>query len=224
VHISISSLLQSYGYIVLFFLVGMESLGVPLPGETALLTAGATAARGRLDIAWVIAIAAAGAIVGDNTGYWIGRRGGLPLVHRYGRVLRVTDAKLERVRAVFERHGAKTVFFGRFIALLRTWAAVLAGVGQMRYRTFMLFNALGGITWAAIIGMLGYLFGRNLPRLEHFVRNTGWVLVVVVVVVGGGIVWWRRRRDQGRGARGQNRHRPEAREEGPERSEMPPGP
>jgi membrane protein DedA with SNARE-associated domain len=193
-HFSVSSLLQSYGYVVLFFFVGMESLGVPLPGETALLTAGAFAALGNLSIIWVVVIAAAGAIAGDNTGYWIGRKGGLALVHRYGRVLHVTDAKLARVRDIFARHGPKTVFFGRFVALLRTWAAVLAGVGRMRYRTFTFFNALGGIVWATIVGMLGYLFGQNLPRLEHFVRNTGWVLVVIVLAAGAVVWWWRKHR------------------------------
>jgi membrane protein DedA with SNARE-associated domain len=181
-HLSIASLLGSYGYLVLFLLVGVESLGVPLPGETALLTAAALAALGHFSIAFVIGIAAAGAIIGDNTGYWIGRRGGLALVRRYGRPLRVNEAKLARVRRFFDRHGPKAVFLGRFVALLRTWAAVLAGVGHMRYGTFTFYNALGGIVWAAGVGALGYLFGRNLPLVERHLREASWALAALAVV------------------------------------------
>src|SRR6266852_4131386 len=98
-------------------LVGLESLGILLPGETALVTAAAFAAAGHLSIYWVVATAAAAAIVGDNGGYWIGREGGLWLVRRYGRMLHIDEAEIERAHAFFERHGAKTVFIGRFIAL-----------------------------------------------------------------------------------------------------------
>lgn len=180
-HETINHLVASYGYVLLIVLVGLESFGIPLPGETALVTAGAFAANGRLNIAFVIAAAAAGAILGDNAGYWLGRKGGIPLIRRYGRRVGLDDAKLARVQGFFDRHGAKTVFIGRFIALLRSWAAALAGVARMPYHTFTLYNALGGVTWAALFGTLGYVFGRNLPLLEHYV---GRVSVVIVVVVG----------------------------------------
>src|SRR5258708_2073721 len=121
-HGTVSGLVASYGYAVLFFLVGLESLGIPLPGETALVTAAALGARGRLSMAAVIATAVAGAIIGDNGGYWIGREGGLALVRRYGRVLHLNASHLARAHSFFERHGPKAVFLGRFIALLRTWA------------------------------------------------------------------------------------------------------
>jgi membrane protein DedA with SNARE-associated domain len=186
-------LLTTYGYAVLFLLVGAESTGVPLPGEAALLTAAALAANGGLRIALVMAVAAAGAIIGDNAGYWIGRKGGLPLVRRYGRPLRLSDARLTRMHAFFERHGARTVFFGRFVALLRTWAALFAGVGEMHYPTFMAYNALGGVAWAALYGTLGYLFGRSLGAMEHWVQRTTWALVLVAALVVAGW-WWRRRR------------------------------
>ena len=127
-HATLTSLLESYGYVVLFLLVALESLGIPLPGETALVTAAAFAAAGHLSIYWVVATAAVAAIVGDNGGYWIGREGGLRFVRRYGRMLHIRGTAIERAHAFFERHGATTVFFGRFIALLRAWAAVLAGV------------------------------------------------------------------------------------------------
>ena len=181
-HSWIAHLLTSYGYFFLFLLVGVESFGIPLPGETALVTAAAFAATGRLNILLVIAVAAAAAIIGDNAGYWIGRRGGLALVSRYGRHVGLTDAKLKRARGFFDRHGAKTVFFGRFIALLRSWAAALAGIAHMPYSVFTFYNALGGIVWATVFGALGYAFGRNLPRLEHYLGRVSLGIVVVVVI------------------------------------------
>jgi len=172
--------LTSYGYIVLFVLVSLESLGIPLPGETALVTASAFAAQGHLSIVGVIATATAAAILGDNGGYWIGRKGGLAFVRRYGGLLRIDERTIQRVHAYFDAHGAKTVFIGRFIALLRTWAAFFAGVAAMRYSTFMMYNAIGGVVWASLFGTLGYVFGRNLPALEH---NLGIVSVVLVIAV-----------------------------------------
>src|SRR5437870_5069544 len=163
---TVSGLVASYGYVVLFFLVGLESLGIPLPGETALVTAAALAAGGDLSIYAVVPTAVAAAVIGDNGGYWIGRKGGIALVRRYGRFLHLNEAHLERARHFFERHGPPTVFMGRFIALLRTWTAVLAGAARMPYGRFMLYNALGAVCWAGVVGALGYVFGRNLPRLE----------------------------------------------------------
>ncbi len=177
-HDLITSLIESYGYLVLFGLVGLESLGIPLPGETALVTAAAVAASGHLSIYIVIATAAAAAIVGDNGGYWIGRKGGLALVRRYGGFVHLNESDIHRAQGFFDRHGPKTVFIGRFIALLRTWAAVLAGVGEMRYGIFMAYNAAGGITWSVIFGALGYIFGRNLPQLEHYIGQASLALVL----------------------------------------------
>jgi undecaprenyl-diphosphatase len=165
---TVSGLVASYGYVVLFFLVGLESLGLPLPGETALVTAAAFAALGHLSIYGVVATAVAAAVIGDNGGYWIGRTGGIALVRRYGRFLHLNEAHLERARHFFARHGPPTVFIGRFIALLRTWTAVLAGAARMPYGRFMLYNALGAMCWAGVVGALGYVFGRNLPRLEQY--------------------------------------------------------
>src|SRR5437867_2352036 len=153
-HETIAQLVASYGYVVLFLIVGLESFGIPLPGETALVSAAAFAATGRLNIIGVIAAAAAGAIFGDNAGYWLGRKGGLALLHRHGRRFGLDETKIARAHRFFERHGAKTVFLGRFIALLRSWAAVLAGVACMPYRTFTIYNALGGVIWATIFGTL----------------------------------------------------------------------
>ena len=190
---TISGLVASYGYVVLFFLVGLESLGIPLPGETVLVTAAAFAALGHLSIYAVVATAAAAAIIGDNGGYWVGRSGGIALVRRYGRFIHLNESHLERTRRFFERHGPKTVFIGRFIALLRTWAAVLAGAAHMPYGTFMLYNALGAVCWSVTVGILGYVFGRNLPQLERYMGQAslaGVLLVALVVGLAFGSRWF----------------------------------
>src|SRR5438876_11003610 len=121
---TISGLVASSGYVVLFVLVALESLGIPLPGETALVTAAALAALGHLSISAVIATAVAAAIIGDNGGYWIGRTGGIAVVRRYGRVIHLNESHLARAPTFFARHGPQPVFLGRFLALPRTWAAV----------------------------------------------------------------------------------------------------
>ena len=192
-HDTIYGLISQYGYLIVFLLIGIESLGIPLPGETALITAAAFAAMGRLNIYGVILAATAGAILGDNGGYWIGNKGGLALVHKYGRYMHLDEKKIETVNRFFKKHGAKTVFIGRFISLLRTWAAVLAGVACMPWGTFMMYNALGGVTWAVTFGTLGYFFGKNLPRLEHYLGQASMaaaLLVALVVVVYFGARWF----------------------------------
>ncbi len=190
-HGSIMQLVESYGYGVVFLFVAIESLGVPLPGETVLVTAGALAALGHLSIVWVIAIAALGGIMGDAAGYWIGRLGGVALLKRYGRVVHFDDAKLARVRGFFHRHGTKTVFLGRFIALLRTWAALLAGTAEMPYGVFTLYNVMGGITWATLFGTLGYIFGRSLPLLERYIGQASLAAVLLVALVVALTLAWR---------------------------------
>ena len=190
-HSSIIRLVESYGYAVVFLFVAIESLGIPLPGETVLVTAGALAALGHLSIWWVIATAAIGGIVGDAAGYWIGRLGGLALLKRYGRVIHFDDKKLARVHTFFDRHGPKAVFLGRFIALLRTWAALLAGTGEMRYGVFTFYNVMGGITWAALFGTLGYLFGQSLPLLERYIGQASLAAVLLVALVVSLALGWR---------------------------------
>lgn len=185
---TLTTLLFTYGYALVLLMVMLESLGLPLPGETVLLTAAAAAATGRLSIVGVIVAAALGAMIGDAGGYWIGRTGGLALVQRYGRWLRVDDTKLAQAHRFFQQHGAKTVFLGRFVALLRMLAAVLAGVAHMPYSRFTFFNALGGICWSIIMGTLGYTFGRNLPALERLVGRAGWLLALLLTL-GVGLVF-----------------------------------
>ena len=158
--------IADYGYWGLAGVVGLESMGIPLPGETMLIAAATWAAlTHQLSIELVIAAAAAGAIVGDSIGFLIGRQIGFPLLLRYGARIGMTEARLKVGQYLFLRHGAKVVFFGRFIALLRTLAALLAGINQMPWPRFLFFNASGGIVWATVFGVGAYMFGNVLHRL-----------------------------------------------------------
>ncbi len=152
--------LQSLGYPGIAAIVGLESAGLPLPGETTLLAASYLAATGRLSLPLVIGSAAIGAIAGDSLGYFVGRRGGRRFLERYGKYIGINPEKLTRADYYFARHGAKTVFFGRFVALLRILAGPLAGASRMPYRRFLAANAAGALTWATIMGALAFFFGK----------------------------------------------------------------
>jgi membrane protein DedA with SNARE-associated domain len=181
---AIDDLLTNFGYLAVFLVIGIESLGIPAPGETMLVTAAVYAgATGNLEIAGVIAAAAAGAIVGDNIGYSIGRKGGFKLLLKYGHIVRVKESHLKVARYVFDRYGGKVVFFGRFVALLRTFAAFLAGVGQMEWRRFLVANAAGGIVWATIFGLLGYYGQKAFERLSTPINVTLGILGLSGIVL-----------------------------------------
>ncbi|HEX9129498.1 MAG TPA: DedA family protein [Gemmatimonadaceae bacterium] len=190
----LSRLLQSYTYPVLVALVLLESVGIPLPGEIALVTAAAYASLGHISIYIVIGLAAVAAIVGGILGYWIGIRGGLPLVVRYGGYVGVRRSHIERTHAFFERNGAKTILFGRFIAILRTWAAVVAGAACMSFTKFVIYTSIGSVVWAIVFGFLGYNFGRDLPLLEKYIsRASLGVLIIGAVAVAVFLIIQRRR-------------------------------
>lgn len=198
-HDTIAGLVASYGYTVLFIVVALESFGIPLPRETALVTAAARAAVARLNIVLVVATAAAAAIVGDNAGYWIGREGGPAFVRRYGQHVGLSADRLARAHSFFERHGGKTIFLARFVALLRSWAAALAGASKMPYSWFTLYNALGGVVWATTFGLLGYVFGRNIPLLRRYAAQASLaatLLVVLIVLLVFARRWFWSRREE----------------------------
>jgi len=188
-------LLQTYTYPVLVGLVLLESLGIPLPGEIALVTAAAYASLGHISIYVVIILAALGAIVGGALGYLIGLRGGLPLVLHYGGYIGVRRRHVDRAHAFFEKHGAKTILFGRFIAILRTWAAIVAGGAGMSFPKFVLYNSIGSVVWAIVFGWLGYYFGRDLPLLESYISRVSLVLLVTLAVGIIALVFWQRRKN-----------------------------
>jgi membrane protein DedA with SNARE-associated domain len=178
--VNLSHLIASYGYWAVFVLVGAESLGIPLPGETALITAGIYAGHTHRLSPWLIfAVAAAGAIIGDNIGYWIGDKGGYRLARRYGPKLRLDERKLKIARYLFDTHGGKVVFFGRFVSILRTYAAFLAGTSKMAWRRFVVANASGGIVWAGIYTLAAYLAGAALQRVSGTIS---WALLGAAVV------------------------------------------
>jgi membrane protein DedA with SNARE-associated domain len=179
----LDDLLSNFGYLAVFALIGIESLGIPAPGETMLVTAAVYAgATGNLVIEGVIAAAVAGAIVGDNIGYAIGRKGGYRLLIRHGPKLRIKQRHLKVARYVFDRHGGKVVFFGRFIAILRTYAAFLAGVGQMEWKRFLAWNAAGGIVWGTMFGLLGFYGQKAFERLSTPINVSLGVVGLVGIV------------------------------------------
>ncbi len=180
--LNVDHLVEVAGYPLLFVLVMAESGGAPIPGETALITAGVLASRGKLQIEWVIVTAAAAAIVGDNIGYLIGRKGGRWLLERPGRFHRQRLEVLRTGEPFFKRHGAKAVFFGRFLLGLRVWASWLAGATRMHWRTFVVWNALGGITWATGIGLLAYFLGSSAGNAIETFGIYGLVAVLVAIV------------------------------------------
>ena len=184
---------DNVGYAALATFVAVEASGVPVPGETALIGAAVLASQGELSIELVIAIAAAAAIVGDNIGYLLGARFGRRLLERPGRTQARRLAALVRGEQLFDRHGPKAVFLGRWIAILRIWAAWLAGMAGMRWRSFLLWNALGGIGWALFFGLLGYFGGEAAAELVAR-AGVGAALVAGVAALALWVTVHRRRR------------------------------
>jgi len=182
----IAHLLTTYSYWAIFFIVMLESAGVPLPGET-LLVGGAIYAShtGNLAIERVVLSAAAGAIVGDNIGYWIGREFGTGLLERHGGIVGITPQKMRLGQYLFSRWGGWIVFVGRFIALLRMLAAVLAGANRLEPSRFTFFNALGGIVWAHVFGLGAYYFTAGFKRVEGPVA----FVIFLQVLIWGHYLW-----------------------------------
>jgi membrane protein DedA with SNARE-associated domain len=178
---------ENVGYLAVAVFVGVEASGIPMPGEAALIAASVLASQGKLQIELVIAIAATAAIVGDNIGYFLGRRYGRRLMERPGRTKVRRQVALARGEQLFDRHGPKAVFLGRWVALLRIWAAWLAGIAGMRWRSFLLWNALGGIGWALFFGLLGYWGGE---ATAHLVARLGVGAAVAVGLALAGFWAW----------------------------------
>ena len=168
-HHDITHLLRVYGYGAIFLFVGLENLGFPLPGETILLAAaiyaGTHPGPHSLDL-WLIILAAwAGTVSGGSAGYWLGREFGYELLLRYGSFIRFDQKRMKLGQYLFLRHGGKVVFFGRFVAVLRAFAALLAGINCMDWRRFFVFNMAGGLAWAALYAGAGFTFSKAVHRL-----------------------------------------------------------
>ncbi|MEI6984806.1 MAG: DedA family protein [Rhodospirillaceae bacterium] len=176
-------LVATYGYYLVGTIIALESMGVPLPGESVLVLAAIYAGTTqRLDISAVIAVAAAGAILGDNLGFWLGRWIGFPMALRHGYRIGLTTGRLKLGQYLFLRHGGKVVFFGRFVAVLRVLAAFLAGTNRMPFARFFLFNASGGVVWAFVFGGGAYLLGDQIQRLSGLIAAVMLAAFAVIVV------------------------------------------
>jgi membrane protein DedA with SNARE-associated domain len=179
-------IVDSLGYPAAGIGILVESAGVPFPGEALLLVAAAWAATRHHSIVVVILFGFIGATAGADIGYWLGHRGGRPFVERFGSVFHIRPDHLARAELFYARHGDKAVLASRFLLGLRTWGAMLAGMARMPFWRFQLFSALGGLVWATVIGLAGYLLGSNLALLETIVRDVGiggLVILFLIVLV-----------------------------------------
>lgn len=179
---SLLNLFKAYGYWIVFFGVMLENAGLPVPGETILLAAGFFASQHHFSLLGVMSIATIGAVLGDNCGYWIGHRVGRRLLIRYGKYVLLTEARFQGMEKYFASHGDKTVLVARFITGFRVFTALFAGATGMRWSKFLLFNVLGAISWAVVMTLLGFFFGKSWNLLEQYIKGTGLVLAAVLVV------------------------------------------
>ena len=189
---NIISLFQQYGYWIVFFGVMLENAGLPVPGETVLLVAGFFASRHGFSLPIVILIATTGAVLGDNAGYWIGRRLGRGLLIKYGKYVFLTEKRFVQMERYFASHGDKTVLVARFITGFRVFTALFAGASHMAWNRFFLFNVLGAISWAVVMASLGYFFGESFHLLEKYIKGAGWILAGMVVAAFIGHLIWKR--------------------------------
>jgi membrane protein DedA with SNARE-associated domain len=189
-----------FGYVVIFFGVGIESMGVPVPGETTLLVGAVLAGHGQLSPYLVGVVGWAGAVIGDNAGYLIGRRFGDRLVSLPGIRRLYRRQHMEAAERFFERRGWLAVFFGRFIAVLRIFAGPLAGIHHMPWPVFVVANAAGAAVWVAVVLTVGLVVGKNIERASGLLTGSGLVGLVAVILMGISIVAWRRIRRQPAGS------------------------
>jgi len=191
----LTDILKDYGYPSIGVVIGLESMGLPLPGESLVIAASLyAAATGEMDIVLVVLAAAMGAIVGDNLGYLIGRSVGFRLLRRYGRYILITPERLHIGQRLFRKHGGKVVFFGRFVAILRTLAALLAGASRMPWWRFFLANASGGFVWASVYGFGPWLLGDQFKKLQGPAAIGFGVAAVIGIVGSFVVVRWQERR------------------------------
>jgi membrane protein DedA with SNARE-associated domain len=180
----VAPILDRWGYLAVAAFIGVESFGVPAPGQTIMVAAAIYAGWGRLNIVGVAAIAFIAAVLGDNIGYWIGARGGRKLVHRWGRYVFLTPERLARAEGFFARRGGRVVIIARFIDGLRQFNGVIAGISAMPWRTFLLFNAIGAALWVGWWTTIAYLLGAHLVEIiEQAHRYKWWAIAVVAVAV-----------------------------------------
>jgi len=182
-----------YGYWAVGIALLFENAGIPVPGETILLLASFLAySQHELQLSYIILVGVCAATLGDNLGFFVGYRGGRPLLDRYRSVFRIDPAAIARGERLFEQYGAVTIFFARFIFGLRVFAGPLAGVLRMSWKRFALFNFLGAMLWVSVISAVGYKFGKHWDRLLDFVKDLNLSIAVLALLVGVLLWFWRR--------------------------------
>lgn len=188
--------IADYGYWAVAVALLCENAGIPVPGETTLLLASFLAySEQKLHLGWIILVGTVAATIGDNLGYAIGQYGGRPLLERYQHIFRIPPGTIARGERLFERYGAATIFFARFIFGMRVIAGPLAGVLRMQWGLFAIFNLLGAVVWVTAIAVVGYLFGRNWEVLNRTLGRFQ-LAIAAIVVAALILLWWRRRRQQ----------------------------
>lgn len=197
---TISHFLDTFGYLAVFLFIAIENLGVPFPGETMLVVAAVYASQSKLQIPFVILACILGSVVGSTAGYTIGWHGGRGLIRRYGHYVRVSEKTLAPAERYFQRFGSATVFFGRFLAVLRAWAAFLAGMNKMPVPIFLIYNTAGAVIWSIVFGLLGFYLGKNKSQLQGVLTalGTGGVVIIVLLVLIGIFFYIRHRRARAR--------------------------
>ncbi len=192
---TLAGLVARFGYFAVFAAVFLESAGVPVPGETLLLTGAFFAHRGLLSLTWVIVVAALAATLGDNLGYLVGHRGGRPFVERHGARFGLTPARLAAIDALFARHGARAVFLARFVTGVRVFAAVAAGVAAVPWPRFLVWNAAGAAAWSLAVGLAGYAFGQTAVAVERALGRAGiFALGAIAALTVSWLAWRHGRR------------------------------
>ena len=188
------SAVVQYGYWAVGATLLLENAGIPVPGETILLLASFLAySEHDLRLPWIIVVATIAATLGDNLGFVLGQRGGRPLLARYQSIFRIQNSTIDRGERLFERYGAATIFFARFVFGMRIIAGPLAGVLRMPWKKFAVFNVLGAAVWVSVISCAGFFFGRHWEKLQRGMKRFDVVVAIVVVLVAV-ILWWRGRR------------------------------
>src|SRR5215212_1488751 len=178
-------LIEHYGYLIVFLGVMLGTSGIPFPSAAILLASGVLVQQGHLDLGDAIVFGVLGAIIGNQIGYWVGNRAGRPFVLKWGRYVKLTPERLERVEGLFARHGGKAVFAARFFSVSRVLEALVAGTSRMRFDTFLLYSVLGGTVWATAVVLVGYFFGESWGSAQHWSGHAPLLLAVLFVVALG---------------------------------------
>ena len=182
---------NEYGYFSIFFGVMLENLGIPIPGETILIIGGALAGTQLLEFHWVILCTIAGAILGDNFGYWIGLKGGRKLLVKYGHYILIREKQLQKAEEYFAKFGDVTIFFARFITGIRVFGAILAGASKMHWKRFFIFNAAGATAWAFTFGTLGYYFAKSIHLLGHYIIKAE--IAIIIILILAIVLFWKKK-------------------------------